>query len=392
MKLKVCHNFLTSEMRYKYLSGFGICILLLLPAMCTDVVSKSPRPDQGEPYPLDIPYKFGPGFRIPDDNPLTYEGIELGRRLFYDKRLSRDNSVSCGTCHQQKFAFSDGKAFSTGVGGAKGRRSSMALSNLLWKFKFFWDGRATSLEQQALSPIEDSLEMHLPLQQAVERLQGTSEYPEQFEAVFGSEQITAENIAKAIAQFERVLISSDSRYDKYLRGEVEFTPDEKLGMDLFMTHPIPESGLRGGNCGDCHGSFKISLHGIHNNGLDRDPADKGRELVTNKASDRGKFRAPSLRNIALTSPYMHDGRFKTLEEVLDHYNHNIQFSETLDPLIVEASNEVNGRSLYLSPNEKKAIITFLHTLTDSTFITNKKFSDPFVAVSPRQQRIKKKHN
>jgi cytochrome c peroxidase len=376
----------------KYLSGVATCILLLLPAMSADVVSKSALHDGGEPYPLDIPHKFGAAFLIPHNNPLTYEGIELGRKLFYEKRLSLDNSVSCGTCHQQKFAFSDGKAFSTGVGGAKGRRSSMSLSNLLWKFKFFWDGRATSLEQQALSPIEDSLEMHLPLQRAVEKLQATSEYPQQFEAVFGSKLITAENIAKAIAQFERILISSDSRYDKYLRGEVELTPEEKLGMDLFMTHPIPESGLRGGNCGDCHGSFKISLHGIHNNGLDIEPSDKGRELVTNKPSDRGRFRAPSLRNIALTAPYMHDGRFQTLEEVVDHYNHNIQISETLDPLIIEASNEVNGKALYLSPFEKKAIISFLHTLTDSTFITNKKFSDPFQAVTRQQQRIKKTNN
>ncbi|HEX6225543.1 MAG TPA: cytochrome c peroxidase [Chryseolinea sp.] len=342
-------------------------------------------PQQG-PYQLQVPVKFGPAFRIPDDNPLTYEGIELGRMLFYEKKLSADNTISCGTCHQQSLAFSDGKAFSDGIRGSKTKRSTIPLSNLLWKFKFFWDGRASSLEEQALIPIQDSLEMHLTLDEAVSKLQNTRTYPPLFKQVFGSDQITAANIAKAISQFERVMISSNSRYDKFLRGELQLTEQEKIGMDLFMTHPLPENKLRGGNCGDCHGSFKISLHGIHNNGLDLEPQDRGRELITGKVTDRGKFRAPSLRNIALTAPYMHDGRFQTLEEVVDHYNDHIQASATLDPLIIEASNQVGGKSLLLTPAEKKAIIAFMKTLTDSTFITDERFSDPFIKVDKRKKK------
>ncbi len=374
-------------MRYRYVLA-GILFALLFMGTYIRVASETDKPTQTGPYPLAIPFKFGPGFKIPEDNPLTYEGIELGRMLFYDKKLSKDNSISCSSCHQQSLAFTDGKDFSNGVKGAKTRRSSMSLANLLWKFKFFWDGRATSLEEQALMPIQDSLEMHLPLEEAVKKLQATGQYPKLFNTVFGSDQITAQNVAKALAQFERTLISSNSKYDKYLRGELELTLEEKTGMDLFMTHPLPENNLRGGNCGDCHGSFKISLHGIHNNGLDIDPTDKGRELITKKETDRGKFRAPSLRNIALTAPYMHDGRFQTLEQVLDHYIDGIQPSATLDPLIVEATNQVGGKKLLITPIEKKAIIAFLHTLTDSSFISDKRFSDPFLYARAERQRKK----
>jgi len=375
-------------MRSWYVFTCGAFFSCLLIGTYNQVASET-GPVQSGPYPLVIPIKFGPGFKIPDDNPLTYEGIELGRMLFYEKKLSKDNTISCSNCHQQRLAFTDGKAFSTGVKGSMSRRSSMSLANLLWKFKFFWDGRVTTLEEQALVPIEDSLEMNLPLTEAVKKLQATSNYPPLFKTVFGSEEITIENIAKALAQFERILISSNSKYDKYLRGELDLTPEEKTGMDLFMTHPIAEDKLRGGNCGDCHGSFKISLHGIHNNGLDREPIDKGRELITKKETDRGKFRAPSLRNIALTAPYMHDGRFQTLEQVLDHYNENIQPSATLDPLIIEATNQVGGKTLLITPAEKKAIIAFLHTLTDSTFIMDERFSDPFAKNLTSGKRKKK---
>ena len=366
----------------------GVLFFFLFIGTNNQVASETDKPLQGA-YPLEIPFKFGPGFKIPADNPLTYEGIGLGRMLFYDKKLSKDNTISCSNCHQQRLAFTDGKTFSTGVKGARSRRSSMSLANLLWKFKFFWDGRATSLEEQALVPIQDSLEMHLTLEEAVKKLQATSHYPKLFNAVFGSAQITPENIAKAIAQFERILISSNSKYDKYLRGELDLTLEEKTGMDLFMTHPLPENNLRGGNCGDCHGSFKISLHGIHNNGLDNEPEDRGRELITKKETDRGKFRAPSLRNIALTAPYMHDGRFQTLEQVLDHYNEDIRPSATLDPLIIEATNQVGGKTLLITPAEKKAIIAFLHTLTDSTFITDTRFSDPFLKDFSSDKRKKR---
>ncbi|QHT70164.1 cytochrome-c peroxidase [Rhodocytophaga rosea] len=330
-----------------------------------------------DPYPLTIPHKFGSTFTIPADNPLTMQGIALGRMLFYEKKLSGDNTISCANCHQQRFAFTDGQAFSFGVAGKKGRRSAMSLVNLLWAKRFFWDGRASTLEEQALIPIQDTLEMHQSLDGAVKKLQRTKSYPKLFEQAFGTKKITADLIAKALAQFERTLISSNSRYDKFLRGEIKLSMEEKRGMDLFMTHPEPIEKLRGANCGDCHGTYKVFMEGFHNNGLDSIASDKGREMITQKERDRAKFRAPSLRNIAVTGPYMHDGRFKSLEEVLDHYNEHIRQSNNLDPLIIEATNEIKGKSLQLSPSEKKMVITFLHTLTDSTFITNPEFSDPF---------------
>jgi cytochrome c peroxidase len=337
-------------------------------------MNKGVSPD---PYPLTVPHKFGSTFTIPADNPLTIQGIALGRMLFYEKKLSGDNSISCASCHQQRFAFTDGQALSFGVAGKKGRRSAMSLVNLLWSRKFFWDGRATSLEEQALVPIQDTLEMHQSLEGAVKKLKQTKIYPTLFEEAFGTKKLTADLIAKALAQFERTLISSNSRYDQYLRGEIKLTLEEKRGMDLFMTHPEPGERLRGANCGDCHGTYKIFMEGFHNNGLDSITMDKGRELITQKETDRAKFRAPSLRNIALTAPYMHDGRFKSLEEVLDHYNEHIRQSNTLDPLIIEASNEVKGKTLRLSTSEKKMVMAFLHTLTDSTFVTNSAFADPF---------------
>ncbi|MDW8205328.1 MAG: cytochrome c peroxidase [Cytophagales bacterium] len=341
------------------------------------------------PYQLQIPDYFSRNFRIPDDNPLTEQGVELGRMLFYDTRLSSDNSVSCASCHQQSAAFSDNNRFSKGVEGRTGTRNSMSLANLLWVNRFFWDGRATSLESQALFPLGHPDEMNLPPEQAAAKLQTLPEYPPRFKQVFGSEQITPLNIAKALAQFQRTLISANSRYDRYLRGEYRPTALELQGIQLFFTHPIPEIGLRGGNCGDCHVGPLVqgdptAFRGFHNNGLDPDATlAPGLQNVTGNPNDRGKFRAVSLRNIALTAPYMHDGRFQTLEQVLEHYDQHIQMSRTLDPLIIEASNEIRNDNnapvkLYLTPQEKRAILAFLHMLTDSTFIQDKRFSNPFI--------------
>jgi cytochrome c peroxidase len=365
-----------------YLSLYRLLALLfvsiLLCSCKKDEQAKTPPWETG-PYAISIPKHFG-DYRLPEDNPLTKEGIALGRMLFYEKKLSNNNTISCGSCHQQKFAFSDDKVFSTGSEGIMGKRNSMSLANLIWAKNFFWDGRAKSLEEQALIPIQDPLEMHQTLDEAVAKLQNTAEYPKLFKLVFGSEQITAQNIAKALAQFERTLISSDSKFDRFLQNKYTPTVSEFNGKELFFTHP--EAGrLRGGNCLDCHGGNLTMLNTFHNNGLDANPTDPGREGVTGQSFDIGKFKAPSLRNIALTAPYMHDGRFETLEEVLDHYNDHIQRSQTLDPLILEASNEpiLAGGSvkLHLTTQEKKDIIAFLHMLTDSTFIQNKAFSNPF---------------
>lgn len=363
---------------------FFMCMIFLY-SCSEDTQMKLPGPAP-TPYLYEPPVHFGDRYILPDDNPFTVEGIALGRNLFYEKQLSRNNQVSCGSCHHQSKAFTDGARFSTGLDGKLTSKSSMSLVNLLWQTKFFWDGRALSLEEQALQPISDHIEMDLPLDEAVERLANSETYPRQFLAAFETDEITSDLIAKALGQFMRTLVSSNSRYDQYLLGADVLTDQEKLGMDLFFTHPEPNTGLRGGNCGDCHLSIftagnREGYQGFHNNGIDtEEDLEDGLMVVTGKPTDKGKFKAPSLRNIALTAPYMHDGRFGSLEEVLDHYNENVQASATLDVLITDATNNhenVLPVQLGLTQEEKQAIIAFLHTLTDETFITNEDFSDPF---------------
>lgn len=332
------------------------------------------------------PFYYG-SFDMPKTNPLTEEGVELGRMLFYEPRLSADNNISCGTCHQQKKAFTDGRPFAIGINGKPTPKSSMSLVNLLWGPKhFFWDGRVSSLEEQALIPIANPDEMGLPIHEAIEKLKLIPTYAPMFESAFGTADITPERMAMALASFQRTLVSQNSKYDQYLRGEVAFTEQELYGKQLFMTHPDPTVGLRGGNCGDCHSQFLTSgfssgFDGFKNNGLDANAElEEGLFVTTRKPGDRGKFKVPSLRNIALTAPYMHDGRFETLEEVLDHYDHGIQESETLDPLMREASNDPTKLrerlGFHMTEDEKKAIITFLQTLTDEKFITSKAFANP----------------
>ncbi|SMG40558.1 cytochrome c peroxidase [Marivirga sericea] len=336
-------------------------------------------------YEINPPVYFGDyQERIPNDNPITKNGFALGRKLFYETALSADNSISCGTCHQQELAFTDGKAVSEGVEGKLGKVSAMSLSNLLWTENFTWTGKFNRLTDQSLDPIKNPVEMHLPLEQAVEKLEEQG-YATDFQKAFGSYEITVERIGKALAQFQRALISSDSRYDQYLRGEIQASPAELNGMNLFFTHPIPGQ-LRGANCGDCHLGPLTSgdideFQGFHNNGLDTDETmDSGLMSVTGKPEDKGRFKAPTLRNIAVTAPYMHDGRFKTLKEVMDHYNSGIKNSKTLDILIIEGSNEPVGVHdeirLHLTEKEKEDVIAFLHMLTDESFLNNPKFSNP----------------
>ena len=339
--------------------------------------------------PLDdfsAPFYFGE-FRVPRDNPLTQAGVELGRELFYETQLSADGTVSCGFCHQQEKAFTDGKPLAVGVTGAPFARSTMSLANLMWgPRKFFWDGRAESLAHQALQPIQNPDEMGETLEGVLQKLASNPSYPERFKAAFGTPEITPERIAKALASFQRTLVSSNSKYDQYLRGEVELSKQEILGRRLFSTHPDAKIGLRGANCGDCHSQFLTSgfdtaLDGFANNGIDtEEELEDGLTAVTGLPHDRGKFKVPTLSNIALTAPYMHDGRFETLDEVLDHYNAHIKESSTLDPLLREANNALreptDPPALLLTEEEKEAVIAFLHTLTDYEFVSNAKFSDP----------------
>jgi cytochrome c peroxidase len=355
----------------------NVFILMIMVATfaCKNSSEDEPLTPELQPYQFKAPAYFG-DYRIPANNPTTVEGVELGRMLFYEPMLSGNNTMTCASCHVQANAFTDTNRFSKGIDGVQGTRNSMAISNVLWQSKFFWDGRATSLENQATAPIENPIELHQSLADAVSKLQKSSHYPDLFKKVFGSATITADHIAKAIAQFERTLISANSKYDQYLRGEAVLTESELRGRNLFFTHPSPENKLRGGNCGDCHTGDLAGNGAFHNNGLDSIFVDKGLEYATFNEYDRGKFKTPSLRNIGYTAPYMHDGRFKTLKQVLDHYNEHVKTSLTLDPLM-SATNTVGSKTLELTEQEKQDIIDFLGTLNDETFVTNPKFSNPF---------------
>src|ERR1700744_700196 len=350
------------------LSSLRLYGFILLTGMVAAILSPTP-------YKLSYPAYFGNGINIPEDNPLTVEGIELGRRLFYEVRLSANNTISCGSCHHQAHAFADGRVFSTGFDQTPTKRNAMSLVNLLWVRHFFWDGRAASLEAQALTPLTDPHEMGQSMDSSVRKLQATDGYAPLSAAAFGSDSITPDRIIRAIAQFERTLISDHSPYDRYIRGEYQPTAAEQRGIALFYTNPDHTRGIRGAGCGNCHSGPKVFNETYHNNGLDSLPADSGRSGVTGMDYDRGRFRVVTLRNIALTAPYMHDGRFKTLEEVIDHYNEHVRPGPTLSPSLKDSSN-IPVR-LRLSPQEKSDLLAFLRMLTDSVFITDPRFSDPF---------------
>lgn len=320
-----------------------------------------------DPFPLNYPAYFGNRIFIPADNPLTSDGVRLGRALFYDAGLSANGRISCASCHRQERAFTDGRKFSIGVDGIPTRRNAMSLANLLWVRNFFWDGRSHSLEEQASVPMTDPHEMDQPAEVSAAKLRSNTGYRKLFKAAFGDDAVTGDRIVKALAQFERTLISAQAPYDRYLAGSYVPTPEEQRGMDLFMGHP---SSMARVNCVHCHGSPRLMVELFHNNGLDAEPADFGREDFTRDVSDRGRFRVPTLRNIAVTGPYMHDGRFATLNEVLDHYSDHIQVSATLSSFIPDSTDRSGRRGLLLDDAQKKDIVAFLNMLTDSTFLTN----------------------
>lgn len=370
-------------------------IIVIAAAVLTQRYVDTGPPQTNPLADFSAPFVFG-RFNVPQDNPLTQEAVALGRRLFYDVRLSGNNKIACATCHIQRLGFTDGLTTAEGISGKKLPFNSMSLANLMWGSEhFFWNGRANSLEEQALMPIQDAGEMGQNLDDLVLELNADPDYRRLFKAAYGP--ISTANIAKALAAFERTLVSANSKYDQYLRGELVLTEQEELGRKLFVAHPDVKTSLRGGNCIDCHSQFLTSgfkplYDGFSNNGLDgNSDLSPGLQVVTKDPAHRGFFKVPSLRNIAVTAPYMHDGRFATLEAVLDHYNEGIKVSTTLSPLIMEANNigaelvaqssEIQASetqiSLGLAAKEKAAIIAFMHTLTDPQFLGDEKFSDPF---------------
>lgn len=324
------------------------------------------------------PYRFtiAKGIPMPDlptDFPLTNERVALGDRLFHETRLSHGEKQSCATCHNPGFAFSDHRPFSVGADGNLSERNAMPLFNLGWKTQFFWDGRAPSLRKQAMEPIQNPIEMHESLDRVVAKLASDSQYAEEFKKAYGTKEITAEKIGLALEAFVITLTSFDSKFDRSIRGEKELSEEERRGFQLFVTEYDPRRQQFGADCFHCHGGALFTDTGFHNNGLkpDRDP---GRSGVTHFESDHGKFSTPSLRNVELTAPYMHDGRFKTLEEVMDHYDHGVCRSETLDPNLAKHPDSGLG----LSAADKKALVAFLKTLTDPKYSRDQR-ADPKLA-------------
>lgn len=314
---------------------------------------------------------------IAEDNKLTKAGVQLGRMLFYEKALSRDGSMSCASCHNQQTAFSDTNRFSIGINNMPGGRQAMAVFNMAWNTNgFFWDGRSILLRHQSLKPIQDPLEMDETLATVVTKLQGDALYRNQFQYAFGTEQIDTLLIAKALEQFMYSIVSNQSKYDKYLAGAAELTEQEERGRFLFFTEYNPAfPNASGADCQHCHGGANFENDRYMNNGLDTDAqfTDMGRFDVTNNAADRAKFKVTSLRNIELTPPYMHDGRFNTLEEVVEHYN-DVTNSTTLDATFQQ---QLPNGGLQLTTADKAALVAFLKTLTDKTLATNSDYSSPF---------------
>lgn len=314
-----------------------------------------------------------PELEIPADNELTMEKIVLGQHLFYDAILSADSTMSCSSCHDPKLAFTDASDVSFGIDGISGPRSSMSLVNVGFFYNgLFWDGRDTTLEAQALLPVEDPVELHNDWPNVMNKLRNHDDYPRMFREAFGisfKEEMTKEMAAKALASFQRVLISGNSRFDRWLLNLDVLSDEELNGYEMYFDK---EDALDA-HCAHCHESPLMSTNDYFNNAITAvdtvsDFPDLGRFEVTSNPLDKGKFRAPSLRNITLTAPYMHDGRFKTLREVLEHYNSGGKFSPNSDAFVLP---------LGLNEEQLQNLEAFLHTLVDTSYLNKEYVINPF---------------
>lgn len=383
--MRMAHNSLFSKRRK--LLFFLLLTTVFLSATCTQPPENTPTP-----YKLEIPQFFPTQLNIPYDNPLTVEGVELGRHLFYDEHLcgyigtEPDSLMSCATCHVQEHAFKagidnirfpGGKVF--GRSGNYTHHNMLPLINLVFNNEgYLWSGAVHSqnpnpqmrnIEDIVRMTILDPNEMNSSIERTLEAIRTNPKYPEMFQKAFGSDEITIERIEKAIAQFVRTLISANSKFDRYLRGQEQLTPQELNGYILFSTE-------EGADCFHCHGGsgtplFTTNL--FYNNALNEthtDPQDHA--SVTGNTNDIGTYRAPTLRNIAVTAPYMHDGRFSSLDQVLNFYNSELVTSPTVSPLM----HKINEGGANLTPSQIADLKAFLNTLTDEEFLSNPKFSNP----------------
>ena len=368
-----------------------IILALLLAILISGCEDKPvPTPYKPTPYNIEIPFGFPTILNIPDDNPMTVEGIELGRYLFYDGRLSGrthpDSLMSCATCHRQERSFEAGVdhpdfpgGFPHGVTGLQTHHVMLPLINLVWNSTGYgWNGFLyPDNPVEELRNIEDFVRLTVLAKDEIDGdttqvknlIQSINGYPELFEKAFGSRTVTFINIERAIAQFVRTFISANSRFDKYMRGEVQLSQSELNGYVLFTTE-------EGADCFHCHGGFGNPLfttHLYYNNGKDTeftDPMD--RFSISGDPMDHGAYKATTLRNIEVQGPYMHDGRFATLEEVIDFYSHDLQVSPYINPLM----HHINDGGIQLTPTEREDLLSFIRTLRDDEFMNNKEFSAP----------------
>ncbi len=348
----------------------GIAALIAaVPSCKKDKPTDTPAVYDPVPLTVEVPSfvkQYAGDMQPATDNALTVEGVALGRRLFYEKMLSNDGSMSCATCHKQENGFDDSRQFSQGTNGSFGDRNAMPVINLGWNRHFFWDGRRGSLEGQAHDPVVNPIEMANNWPEVVRRLQNSAVYPDLFYKAFGTRTVDSGLVVKAIAQFERTIVSFNSPFDRYyFQGDsAALSGAEKRGLNIFIGQ---------GLCKNCHlMNALFTDHEFRNNGLDVDPKDGGLMKFTALTSDRGKFKVPTLRNIALTGPYMHDGRFATLEEVVDFYDSKVrQNSPNIDEHMPEF-----GTGLHLTTQQKSDLVAFLKALTDREFVMNPAFSEP----------------
>lgn len=345
-----------TDMKTKFI-GLAAALAILLSFQACENNSENENSGTGAFFYIpdgfpDPVYKF-------QNNPVSDAGFALGRKLFYDPILSRDSTISCGSCHQQFAAFSHaGHNLSHGINGLLGNRNSPALFNIAWIPEFMWDGGINHLEVQPLAPIANPVEMDENINNVMVKLQRSPTYRTLFQNAFNTDSITVQLTMRAFAQFMGTMISANAKYDKYRNGNGTLSSQELNGLQLFRTH-----------CASCHREPLLTDMSYRNNGLDSFfNADPGRAKITHLPQDSGCFKVPSLRNIALTSPYMHDGRFLTLGQVLDHYSTGIKQSATLDPILM------NG-GISLTLQEKNDLISFLESLTDPKFITDSRFKE-----------------
>lgn len=335
----------------KYLGIFLLVLLVLF-------ACKKIQTNISEPFIFENPTGFPAPVYTFENNALTYNRFSLGRDLFYTTDLSSDGTISCASCHDQAHAFGDHNvAFSAGVNGSLGTRNSPVIFNMAWQPHFMWDGGVNHLEIFSLAPITNPLEMNETMENVIQKLNASDEWKEKFKKAYNIDVITDQAMFRALTQFMAMIVSDDSKYDKVRRGETAFTPIEQSGYELFQA-----------KCASCHQEPLLTDYSFRNNGLTNVFTDLGRETITQDANDRGKFKVPTLRNVEITYPYMHDGSLYLLEDVLDHYSEGVVDSPTLDPQL--------AGGIPLTESEKNSIIQFLKTLTDNTMMSKAMYSEP----------------